>query len=162
MKSNPNAFLCSCFFIIDKNENNNGFSQVRSTLFENNQSKQHFDYYVPSMKKMFSFQIEKDCKLVPIKMLDDKIPERILGDYEIDFNKIEKIILNKMEKENIKNKIQQILLSLQSLNKKNFLVGTVFISGLGMIKIKIRVKDMKILEFEKKSFFDMVNILKKR
>jgi len=63
-------------------------------------------------------------------------------------------------------KIQKILLSLQKIDKKDFLIGTVFISGLGMIKVKIDLDlehrsvypnvqnfGAKIVEFEKKIFF---------
>ena len=47
------------------------------------------------------------------------------------------------------------------INNK-FLIGTVFISGLGIIKVNIDIKDKKIIEFEKKSFFDMVNVLRRK
>ena len=46
IKENKGAFLCSCFFVIDKEEPGKG-------------DKQHFDFYVPSTKKAFSFILEK-------------------------------------------------------------------------------------------------------
>ena len=51
-KENLKAFLCSGFFIIDKQGKDN---------------KQHFDFYIPSKKKMFSFQLEGGIKLIPIE-----------------------------------------------------------------------------------------------
>ena len=144
VEKNSDAFLCSGFFVIDKIENYH---------------KQHFDYYVPSTKKTFSFQLENGIKLVPIKMIDDKVPEKILFDYDLNFEKIEKIILNEMIYQRIKNKLQKILLSLQNSNDKDILLGTVFISALGLLKVRISLPEIKIIELEKKSFFD---ILKKK
>ena len=144
IEKNPDAFLCSGFFVIDKIEND---------------GKQHLDYYVPSIKKTLSFQLENEIKLVPIEMIDEKVPAKILFDYDFDFEKIEQIILNEMIYKGIKNKLQKILLSLQNSEGKNVLVGTVFISAMGLLKVRISIPEMKIIEFEKKSFFD---ILKKK
>ena len=44
---------------------------------------------------------------------------------------------------------------------KNYLLGTVFISGLGLIKIKVDLDNKEVLNFEKRSFFDMMKIIKK-
>jgi len=187
IKENPDAFLCSGFFTIDK-------------VGEDNQ--QHFDFYISSPKlpahsdsqinekivnkkssqksvkligsiksersedklnkKIFSFQLENDCRIVPIEIFDNKIPEKLNKNIDFNFEKIEKIVLNKIQKEDIKNKIQKIILSLQNINGKDFLVGTIFTSGLGMIKINIDIKEMKITDFEKKSFFDMLKIIRKK
>jgi len=66
-----------------------------------------------------------------------------------------------MFEEKVTNKIQKILLSLQRLDNKDFLVGTVFISGLGMIKVHVDINDMKIVLFEKRSVLDMISIKKR-
>ncbi len=144
IEKNPDAFLCSGFFVIDKIEND---------------SKQHLDYHIPDKKQIVSFQLENGIKLVPIEMIDDKVPEKILFDCDFDFDKIERMILNEMIYRGIQKKMQKILLSLQNKEGKDFLIGTVFISGLGMLKVQINLPETKIIEFEKKSFFD---ILKKR
>lgn len=145
IKENPDAYLCSGFFVIDKIENDN---------------KVHFDFYVPNTKKMFSFQLENDVRLVPIELFDDRVPEKIVIDYDFEFGEIERIVERRMQEEGIDKKIQKILLSLQKIDGKNFLIGTVFISGLGIIKVNIDVSEMKIVLFEKKSFFDMVRRVK--
>jgi len=146
-EENPNAFLCSGFFIIDKQGKNN---------------KQHFDFYIPSKKKMFGFQLEDGIKLVPIEMFKDKIPSKILFNGDLNFEEIESLIVSEMNKQKIKNKIQKILLSLQSLDGKDFLVGTIFISTLGLLKINIDISEKKVTSFEKKSFFDMIKVIKKK
>lgn len=147
MKENSDAFLCSGFFVIDK---------------EGKDNKIHFDYFLPKDKKIISFQLEQDIQQVPVEMFDKRIPEKISVEHDFDFDDIEKMIVMEMEKEGIKNKIQKIILSLQKLKEKDFLVGTVFVSMLGMLKIYISLSEMKITLFEKKSFFDMVNVLKKK
>lgn len=144
MKKNTDAYLCSGFFVIDKSGDDN---------------KQHFDYYIPSSKKMFSFQLEEGVKIVPMEMLDEKIPKKI-SKPEFDLDNIEAMIQKEMEKQNIKNKIHKIMLSLQNFNEKDFLICTVFISMLSMLKLNIDLSNEKITEFKKKSFFDIMKIKK--
>jgi len=145
-KENPSAYLCSGFFVLDK---------------EGNDNKQHFDFFIPEDKKIFSFQIEKGIEKVPIEMVDEKIPSKVSDNVDFDFLEIEKMIESRMFDEKIKNKIQKVLLSLQNIEGKNFLVGTVFISGLGLLKVNIDIDEKKIIDFEKKSFFDMLKVKKK-
>lgn len=153
---NPEAYLCSGFFVIDK---------------EGNDNKQHLDYYVPDKKQIFSFQLENmssapkgvpsvkgdiNTEGIPVEAIDDKVLERVLEDCDFDLEKVERMILNEMIYKGIQKKTQKILLSLQNKKGKDFLIGTVFISALGMLKIKIALPEMKIIEFEKKSFFDIL------
>ncbi len=151
LKGNPKAFLCSGFFVIDNEGKDN---QV------------HFDYYVPDKRELFSFQLEGEIKKARVDILDDKwIPEKV-SNYNFEFEDVEELIVEKMKEEKLKNKLQKILLSLQKIKpegeseSKNYLIGTVFISGLGMIKVHIDLKEMKIVLFEKKSVFDMVKRVK--
>ena len=146
IRENPGAFLCSGFLTIDKEKNNN---------------KVHFDYFIPQGGKMTSFQLESKIQKVPLEKYDDKIPEEVSTDFELNFEEIESLISKKMENENIKSKIQKIILSLQKVGGKNLLIGTVFVSSLGLLKIVIDIEDKKIKEFEKKSLFDIMNVFKK-
>lgn len=146
-KENPDAFLCSCFFVVD---------------LEGNQEKQHFDFFIPEDKKMFSFQIEKSCELVPVEVFDNKSLNKILFDHDFEFKQVEDLIVRKMVEEGIKNKIHKMLFSLQNKNGKDFLIGTVFISMMGMLKVIIDLDNMKITEFEKKSFLDIMKVSGKK
>ncbi len=47
------------------------------------------------------------------------------------------------------------------MDGKNFLIGTIFISGMGILKITIDLDEMKITNFERKSFMDMMKIIRK-
>ena len=144
---NPRAYLCSGFFVIDK---------------EKSWDEYNFDYYVPSAKKMFSFKLGKGIELVPIDMFDKRVPGKLSLDCDFKLEEIENIVVKRMEQENIKNKIQRLLFSLQNLDGKDFLVGTVFISGLGILKMNIDLSTKKITDFDRKSFFDMMKIIRKK
>jgi hypothetical protein len=146
-KKDKEAYPCSCFFVIDK---------------EGKDNKTHFDFYT-SEEKFVSFQLEEK-KLVPVDIPEDKEakkPDKISFDLEFDFNEIEEMVQDRMNKENIKNKIQKFLFSLQRLDGKHFLTGTVFISLLGMIKVAVDLESMSITDFEKKSFLDIIKPKKK-
>jgi len=81
--------------------------------------------------------------------------------YDFDFNEIEEIIKNKMQEEKVTEKIQKILLSLQHLKEKDYFIGTVFISSMGIISLHIDIEEKKIILFEKRSLLDMIKIIKK-
>ncbi len=142
-KENPDAYLCSGFFAIDKKGNDN---------------QQHFDYF--SKGKIFSFQVEKGCVKVPIEVAPKKVPEMIDESVDCDFERVEKIVQGEMWEKGIKNEVQKYLLSLQKFEGVNYLLGTIFISAMGMIKIKIDLDKMELVEFEKSSFMDMFKIIK--
>mgnify|MGYP001250691031 CR=1 FL=1 len=157
MKKNPSAYLCSGFFVFDKKGSDN---------------KQHFDYCIPNSKEMFSFQLEtinlseknleqKGTEVVSLEIMEDKIPKEILK-YDFDFDDIEKMIQEEMKKQGIKNNIQKILYSLQNYEGKDQLICTIFISMLGIIKIRIDLSNKKVIEFEKKSLFDIIKVTKKK
>ncbi len=146
MKENPNAYACSGFFIIDK------------TGKEIN--KQHFDFWIPESEKLMSFQLE-DMQLVPLENYG-KILDKLSLEQDVDFDEVEKLIVERMAKESLKDKIQKMLFSLQMKDGKNFLIVTVFVPKLGLITATIDLEKMEIDEFEKKSFMDMINVFKKK
>ena len=90
-------------------------------------------------------------------MLNRKVPEKI-SKHEFDFGEIEKMIEEEMEKQNVKNKIQKVILSLQNIKGRDYLICTVFISMLGILKVKIDLSTKEITEFEQKSFFDIMSL----
>jgi len=145
-EENGSAFPSSCFFIIDN---------------DGKESKQHFDYFIPETKKMFSFKLEDGCAIVPVDLPPNYVPEKIAMNYSFDFADVEKLIEDEMVKKEIKSKIHKILISLQHKEGKDYIVGTVFLSMFGLLKVNIEISEMKITEFEKKSFMDMLRVTKK-
>jgi hypothetical protein len=147
-KENKDAYLCSGFFVVD---------------FESKDSdnKYHFDFYIPSSKKTFSFELENEIKLVPLERNDEQILDKVLMKSHFDFDKLKEKILIEMELKKITNKIQKMIFSLQNKDGKDFLIGTIFLSGLGLLKVDIDIASNQITDFEKKSLFDMMKIIKK-
>lgn len=146
VEENKDAIPVTGFFVID---------------LEGKDNHQHFDYYIPSTNKLFSFQLEKGGDPVPIELVEGFIAKKLGMNYDFDFSDVEELIRKEMEKREIKNKIQKFLFSLQKKDNEDYLVGTVFISGFGMLKVNIKISSMEITHFEKKSFFDILKFKKK-
>ncbi len=151
-KENPSVYLCSGFFSIDK-------------IDKGKDNQQHLDFFIPEVEKMFSFKINEDpVEMLPVDNLTSDgekfIPEKIKDNYDFDFNDIEKMIESKMFDEKINNKIQKLLFSIQGRDGRDFIIGTVFISGLGILKVVVDLDKKEIVNFEKKSFFDMMKIVR--
>ncbi len=145
-KKNKGVYLCSAFFVVDK---------------EGKDDKQHFDFYVPSDKTAFSFQfVEEGVKLTQLQDFADKVPEKV-SITKVDFSEIENIVLEQMEKNKVKSNIQKIIISLQKINGKEMLLCTVFTSGFGLLKVNIDAEKKEVTEFDKMSFFDIMRFHKK-
>lgn len=148
IQENPDAFLCSGFFVSDKEEIKKPDNRV------------HLDFYSPKNEKAFSFDMTEGIKILPLENFS-KGPDKISEDIEIDFEEMEKLISEKMKEENVNSKIQKILFSLQNDSKKDFLTAIIFISMLGILKATIDLPEKKVRDFEKKSFMDMFKVVKK-
>jgi hypothetical protein len=144
-KENPEAYFCSAFFVVDKKDKDN---------------KVHFDFYIPKGPKMYSFKLDNKAEFVNVENFDPRTPEKLPLNFEFDLNKIEQIIEEEMEKRKIKGKIQKLLFSLQRLKGEDYLLATIFISNMAILKVNIKIPENKITEFEKKSFMDMVRLVK--
>jgi hypothetical protein len=147
-QDNLDAYLCSGFFILD----------LESQTPDN---KYHFDFYIPSSKKTFSFELENGIKLLELEIRDEKVLDEVSMKIGFDFDKVLEKISAEMELKGIKNKIQKLIFSLQNKDGKDILLGTVFLSGLGLASMTIEIAENRIIDFEKKSLFDMMKIIKK-
>lgn len=143
---NRDCYLCSAFFSIDRQGQDN---------------RQHLDFYIPSEKKTFSFQLEKAIEPVLLERLEKFIPEKINNKINFDFDEIEELIYKKMKDEKINSQIHKIFYSLQNVKGKNFLIGTIFISKLGIIKLTFNLDEKKFVDFNRKSIFDMMKIFRR-
>jgi len=147
ISENKDAYLCSGFFVVDLSE-------------KNPENRFHFDFYVPSTKETFSFELENDMKKVKLERTDDVVLGKVSMKNNFDFDKLKEKILIEMELKKITNKIQKMIFSLQNVYGKDVLIGTIFLSGLGLIKADIDLEENIFTEFEKSSLFDMMKIVK--
>ncbi|MFB6246902.1 MAG: hypothetical protein ABEI74_04915 [Candidatus Pacearchaeota archaeon] len=141
-KENSDAFLCSGFFAIDEQGDDN---------------QQHLDFYSPSTGKAFSFQLEKDNPKVPLDDFGDNVPEELSEEIDFDFEEVKQLIKDEMDKNEVKNNVTKYLFSLQKQGGKNYIIGTVFLSKMGLLKAIADLDEKKVTEFEKKSLFDMLS-----
>lgn len=184
MKEHRHAFCCSAFFVIDYSgkDNKQHFDywvplrgkrklpqntpdQIETTAspsaYPTEQGNKTSSSLREEFGKMVSFQLEQGGEAVPVEDIGDFTPQEISLDLDVDFDSVFDMIQKRMEEEKIKNKLQKMLLSLQKKDGAHFLVGTVFISSLGMLKVAINLDTMNLVSFEKKSFFDIMKIRKK-
>jgi hypothetical protein len=145
-KENPDAYPCSGFFVLDREKGNDAV---------------HFDFWLPKYEKMYSFKINGPIEFVNVENYDKRPFEKLSMNYKFDLNDYEKMILKEMAEQTIKGRIQKLLFSLQKLDGKDYLITTAFLSNMGLLKINIDIAKNKITNFEKKSFFDMIKIIKK-
>ncbi len=148
-RENPGAFPCSGFFVLDR-EKEGANNQV------------HFDFWLPQYEKMYSFKMNGPIEFVNVENFDKRPFEELSMNYDFDLEDVEKIILERMAEDKVKGKIQKLLFSLQKLKGVDYLVITVFLNNMALLKINYDIADKKIIEFEKKSFFDMLKITGKK
>ena len=67
-----------------------------------------------------------------------------------------------MKAQEIKKDVQKMLFSLQNIQGVDFLIATVFISGMGILKVNLKLPDLEVTGFEKKSFMEMVGVFQKK
>lgn len=145
-EENPKAYPCSCLFILDRDSGKeNGV---------------HFDFFLPKTKKMNSFKVDGKVEFMNVENFDPRLYEEISVEHDFNIEDFEELILKRMSEEGITGRIQKLLFSLQRKDGKDFLVTTGFLNNLGLLKVTISVEENKILTFEKKSFFDMMKIVK--
>jgi hypothetical protein len=127
-----------------------------------NDNKQHFDFYVPSEKKIISFEMENKGRQVPIDPINDRVPGHLREEFDFEFDEVESLVEESMRKNEVKAKIEKIMVSLQESPEDNkpYLICTVFLSGLGMANVTISVQNKRVISFEKKSFFNLLRKVK--
>lgn len=149
VKENKKAYPCSGFFILDLEKDG-----------ENNQV--HFDFWLPDEKKMVSFKMTGSIEFVNVENYDKRPFEKLSMNYEFDLEKVKLKIEKEIEKQKIKGKLQKILFSLQKFEGKDYLIITAFLNNLSMIKVQYLIEEDKIINLEKKSFMEMLKIVKKK
>lgn len=147
-KENPTAYACSGFFALDLEKNG-----------ENNQV--HFDFWLPEFEKMYSFKVRGPVEFVNVENFDKRPFEKLSMNYDFDLEEVKGLIQKRMEDEKIKGKMKKLLFSLQKLDGQDYLLATVFLDNMAMLKVTYNIVDKNIDSIEKKSFMDIFKIIKK-
>jgi hypothetical protein len=140
--SNPDAFLCAGFFIL------NFKSQI-------------FDYSLDfkSNNKIFTFKIPVAGEIVMLEediIASQKPLEKITIDVQIDINDLRESVEKEIYVKGIKSKLEEVIAVLQVHEGKEIWNITAMCEGFTIISIHIDPESGRILKFEKKSLFDMV------
>ncbi len=144
----PDAYACSGFFVLDLEKDGEG-NQV------------NFDFWIPSFKKMYSFRVSGKTEMNHVENFDKRDFEELGMNYTFEIERVGELIKKEMEEKEIKGKMKKLLFSLQRLNGEDFLIATVFLDNMGLLKAHYNIADDKIVFIEKKSFLDMFKIFKK-
>jgi len=148
-KEHPDAYPCSAFFAIDIEK-------------KGKNDKVHFDFWIPEFKKMYSFKVNGPVEFVNVENFEKKDYEKLSMNYTFDLKTIQEQILKRMQDDGIKGKIQKLLFSLQKKDNVDYLLGTLFLNNMGILKVTYDITDKKITDIVKKSFLDMFKIIKKK
>lgn len=143
---NPQAYLCTGFFVLD---------------FQGGKNQSSVDFYNPPNKKMTSFKFEDKIIAVPLdippEMIDVNIvPEKLQGEPKIELEELKGILIDEMHNRGMTYEIQKIIVILQYFDGRLIWNCTALLSGLALLKTHIEDSTKSVLLMEKSSFFDFI------
>lgn len=144
-KEHPKAYPCSGFFALDLEKDG-----------KNNQC--HFDFWIPEFEKMYSFKVTGPVEFVNVENFDKRPYEKLSMNYTFDLKDIKEKIQTKMQEEKIKGKMKKLMFSLQKLKGTDYLITTIFLDNMAMLKVNYDLSKNEIITIEKKSFLDIFKI----
>ena len=146
MDEDPNAYLCSLFFLRDFDEGNNE-TQV--------------DFYSPLRKHIVSFKVDRKVERVDNKhtktitgkkLTPQPLPENI----KMDVDEMKSTLLDEMHNRDMTYEIEKVLAFLSITDGRAVWNCTGFLKGLGLVQAHIEDKSQSVLFMEKKSLFDLI------
>ncbi|MFH1311416.1 MAG: hypothetical protein ABIH65_03365 [Nanoarchaeota archaeon] len=151
IKEDPDAYLCSVFFVRDFTENHNE-TQV--------------DFYSPKKKAMISFKVEKKVQRIPINKKAETIthkkfvPKTLNENPKMDVDELKAILMDEMKNREMTYEIDKILAFLNITDDETVWNCTAFLKGLGLLQSHIEDESKSVLFMEKKSLFDLIKRVK--
>lgn len=138
------AFLCAGFFVLN----------FKSNIFD-------YSLDFRNESKIFSFKIPETKDSQIIIQAEDLIQaqkplEKINPDVQIDIEQLREIVEKELQKNSIKNKLEEIIAVLQNMNGKMLWNLTIMCEGLTIINSHIDSEKGAILKFEKKNLLDFI------
>lgn len=137
-KEHKDAYLCTAFFIID---------------FEGNQNTAQINFQFDD-EKIGAFVIDGDIKLRIEDLLVKKKLDRIKEDTKIDIEDVVRIAKKQITREGVKSKASKIIAILGSEEKRQMWNVTCFFESFYLLNMHIDIASGKILKSEKKSLSD--------
>jgi len=143
----PQAYLCSLFFLIDFNERHNE-TQV--------------DFYSPKEKKIVSFKVGKGIERIPlnkkVETLTHKkfVPKPLKENIRMDIDAIKPTLTDEMRNRDMTYEIEKLLAFINVADDRVMWNCTGFLKGLGLLQAHIEDSSESVLFMDKKSLFDMI------
>jgi len=147
MKEDPEAYLCSLFFIRD---------------FNGPQNETQVDFYSPQKKEIVSFKVGKGVERVPlpkkaITITHKKfIPKPLDEDIKMDLDAIKPTLTDEMRNREMTYEIEKLLVVINTVDGKVVWNCTGFLKGLGLLQAHIEDRSQSVLFMEKRSLMDMI------
>ncbi|MEK6928321.1 MAG: hypothetical protein AABX11_07855 [Nanoarchaeota archaeon] len=140
-KKHADAFLIAGFFILD---------------LETKKNIHQIDYYVPKEKKVAAFTLDGGVNVQLLSMVNNKVPEVLDINTNIDLDALYGILEDEMKNRNITENIQKIIAVLQNIDGKKMWNLNCVLSGMGILRAHIDDDSKTILKMEKASILDYI------
>ncbi len=136
-----NSFLIAGFFVID---------------FETGNNVHQIDYYVPSVKKVAAFTLDKNIQVQLLNTLDKRVPKELDIQTRIDLEALKGIIQDEMKNRSITSEIKKMIAVIQNIEGKKIWNVNCVLSGLDILKVHVDDDSETILKMEKSSIMDYI------
>ncbi len=135
------AFLVAGFFVLD---------------FETGQNLHQIDYYVPSEKKVAAFTLDEEIMVQMLKLLDERIPEKLDIQTNIDLDALKGIIEDEMKNRGISDEIRKMIAVIQTIEGRKIWNVNCILSGMELLKTHVEDSSKTILKMERTSMMDFI------
>ena len=135
------SFLVAGFFVLD---------------YETNKNINQIDYFIPSEKKVAAFNMKEEIGLQILETMNDKIPETLSVQTNVDLDAIKGILEDGMKNRNITEDLKKVIAVIQTLEGKKIWILNCIMSGMEILKAHIDDESKTILKMEKTSVLDYI------
>lgn len=140
-KENGDAYLCSAFFIID---------------FEGNQNSVQLNYQLGN-EKIAAFLVGDEIKEKVEDLIEKKKLEKLRESIKVDIDEAVSLSKKQIKEQDLKGKISKMIAILTKEGKKEIWNVTCFLEALQILNVHIDAYSGKILKSEKKALSDFFN-----
>jgi len=135
------SFLVAGFFVLD---------------YETNKNVNQIDYFIPSEKKVAAFTMKEEIGMQILETINDKIPETLPVQTNVDLDAIKGILEDGMKNRNITEDLKKVIAVIQTLEGKKIWILNCIMSGMEILKAHIDDESKTILKMEKASVLDYI------
>ncbi|MFH1307528.1 MAG: hypothetical protein ABIH72_01620 [archaeon] len=139
------AYLCAGFFVLD---------------FESGKNMHQIDFYIPTNKKIATFNLHEGIDFHVSKGVMKKKPKVLDNNIKLDLEQLKGIVEDEMHNRTVTHEIKKIIAVIQNVDGKKTWVLNCITDGLGLIKVNIDDSDESVLKFEKANLMDFIKKVK--